>query len=105
MVVHDTAGKPIGNGDEIQKLDEAIRQHPKDAKLYARRAVLRRDRDEWELAMVDLDSAIELNPLHSEALSLRAALYIGDGDHDERIEDCTAVTRHCRVRWFHHFPD
>ena len=53
----------MGNGDKIQKLDEAIRQHPKDADLYVRRAVLRHDRDEWELAMVDLDRAIELTRL------------------------------------------
>lgn len=45
----------MGNGDKIQKLDEAIRQHPKDAELYVRRAMLRLDQDEWEFAMDNLE--------------------------------------------------
>jgi|HubBroStandDraft_4_1064222.scaffolds.fasta_scaffold499647_1 hypothetical protein len=45
----------MGNGDKIQKLDEAIRQHPKDAELYVRRTSPRLDQDEWEFAMDNLE--------------------------------------------------
>jgi tetratricopeptide (TPR) repeat protein len=86
------------NGDpnndmELDALNEAIRDDPDDAELFVRRAKLLYyyEQGQRQQAMADLDRALELNPRHSEALSLRAGFHHDVDENDECIADCNSA--------------
>ncbi|MEX0819723.1 MAG: tetratricopeptide repeat protein, partial [Pirellulaceae bacterium] len=82
---------PGGNREEgLKSLDSAIESYQKKeeqqelAKTYLLRAQLRDDADQ---RLADIDAAMKADPMSVEALQLRAAVHIEQGELDKAITD------------------
>jgi tetratricopeptide (TPR) repeat protein len=76
----NNSSSQIGDRQEIAKYDEAIRQNPKDVKLYLARGKARYDRQNYQEALADYTEAIRLEPKNPIGYSNRALVknYLGD---------------------------
>ncbi len=77
-------------GNAVKSMDRAIevyekkKDQPELAKAYLLRAQLRENKDE---RMADIEAAIKADPASVEALQLRAAVHIEQGEVDKAIAD------------------
>ena len=57
-------------------LNKMLVEDPQDAALYVARAGIEQDMQHVDLAMIDLEEALKLNPSQTEAYSMRGQMYL-----------------------------
>ena len=83
-----TVGPPVRPGSEFDRLDEAIRQNPRNGNAYYRRGQARALRSQYALANEDFDMAIQLNSSDAEAFNNRCWGRAALGRLQEALADC-----------------
>lgn len=81
--------------EKTKDLDEKIFYYSKAIDLshsnylYMCRGTIYFDKSDYDMAIVDINRAIELNPDFAVAYNIRGNSYAGKGNHDQAIEDYT----------------
>ena len=65
--------------EAIEHINEMMLNSPENATLYIARADVEREMDHTDLALIDLDHAIEIDPDNSNAYLLRGDIYLVQG--------------------------
>ena len=83
-----------GKLDEaIDALTRAIRRDPENPKLYERRALARRDAEDYDRAVRDLSHAVRLAPHDANLLMERGKVYRLNSQWDAAVEDHLAAAK------------
>jgi uncharacterized protein involved in outer membrane biogenesis/tetratricopeptide (TPR) repeat protein len=100
--VETDSTKPVRNNtrktspdtkETIAKLDDAIKQHPKDANAFYRRGQVYAENGDYDHAVADFDEAVRLNPRDPEALNNRCWARAVLGQLPAAITDCSEALR------------
>ena len=62
--------------EAIEHINELMNSYPDDATLYVARADIESEMNHNDLALIDLEKAIELAPSDANAYTLRAEIYL-----------------------------
>ena len=60
----------------LEILNKMLVEDPQDAALYVARAGIEQDMQHVDLAMIDLEEALKLNPSQTEAYLMRGQIYL-----------------------------
>lgn len=81
--------KPVSK-DPIVTLNEKIKEDPNDGSLYLERAAIKRDRDDYQGALYDIDRALRTDSLDGSYLMFKADLFKLSGQrarHKKYLEE------------------
>lgn len=78
---------------EIRALDRLLARNPSEVLGYLERAKAYFEATEFELALVDLKQALQLDKQSEEAYRLRGEIYWQQGRHKESLADFTTAAR------------
>lgn len=77
--------------NDLKLWDDAIQKFPNKARSYNNRGVIFKGINSLDLALRDLNRAIEIEPNYPEALYNRGGIYRMTGDHDRAVADYARV--------------
>ena len=83
-ILFQNAGKPQ---EALTRLSVLIDKYPMRAELYSVRAEIEAEEKQLELAIVDLDKAIELEPDNQNMILTRAYIHLGLKNHRQAKHD------------------
>jgi tetratricopeptide (TPR) repeat protein len=73
--------------DALSDFDTAIRQSPRDARIWFNRGAVYARQGQYQLALSDLNKAIQLVPTFARAVRVRADVYIVLKDNTHALDD------------------
>ncbi|MGQ0829139.1 MAG: tetratricopeptide repeat protein [Bacteroidota bacterium] len=77
----------------VESITEKIKKTPQDPKLYFQRGLQYYQRKEYDKALPDLDYAIKLDPVYTDALYYRAIIYDMQNRGEEAIAEYTKLIK------------
>lgn len=83
-VLNQKEGRLKEANDQLSTL---ITAHPQEASLYAARADVEKDQEAYDLALLDMEVAIRLQPTYAQHYIIRAAIYVKLGKKKQARAD------------------
>jgi len=83
-ILFQEVGKP---GDAIARLTQLADKYPDKAEIFSMRAEIEAESKQLELALIDLDKAIMLEPTNKNMILTRAYIYLEQGNKSKAKKD------------------